>query len=258
MNIDQDRLISIANAEYSKWSYRKVPRRIDNRLSPTCEDYLRPYITNTMRVIDLGCGDGKALLNLSQNYHTGLGIDIDLPSIQKAEEARRSKDIQNVEYQQMDFPKESDRLQPESFDMVISLRGAAPDTPRSIQASLRLLRVDGMIFCEEIGEQHNWEEDEIFDENYPFNSALSATKKWRTVLGSYGVSIRIVADLYEKNVYPDIYAWFEYVCASCYKFNMSFPQPKDPRIALFAERYTQANGEVETTAHVVWVAGIKR
>jgi hypothetical protein len=52
-----------------------------------------------------------------------------------------------------------------------------------------------------------------------------------------------------------VYAWLEFQCNIWSWVGVGLPELDDARIALFAERHTIATGEIETTHHVVRVAG---
>jgi hypothetical protein len=80
----------------------------------------------------------------------------------------------------------------------------------------------------------------------------------RAAMERHGVSIRLAADIVTKWYYPDIYAWLQFQCNIWACLGIPFPEPNDHRIYLFAEQNTIATGEIETTHHVVWVAGIKQ
>lgn len=73
-----------------------------------------------------------------------------------------------------------------------------------------------------------------------------------------GVEIRIVADLFSKWIYPDVYRWFQFQCNIWNWLGEPLPAPDDPRIELFAAQNTTANGEIDTTHHVTWIGGVKR
>ena len=150
MTLDRDRIRAIADAEHSYYGTRRATVRHDGRLSR--HRRLRDgQVSPTMRVLDIGCGNGETLLEHSDCFHDGVGIDIDPAHIEMAREAKRTQGIENVEFLLLDFPREIERLQPESFDMVYSQRGM-DITPASFEAAVRLLRPDGLFFVEEIGE----------------------------------------------------------------------------------------------------------
>jgi len=255
MQIDQDRIRAILKAGHSYYGQRDV--RKDSRWFPGSWDLIASQLSPAMRVLDVGCGNGSALLEISPSFHTGLGIDNDPEHIRMAEEEKRALGVKNAEFLLLDFPGEIARLQPESFDMVFSLRGPVPETTESIQAALHLLHPDGMIFCEEIGELHDHEVRDIFKDSPPHNSTARRAEQLRAALESNGVNIRLVADVFDKWIYPDVYAWLQYQCNLWTWLGMPLPEPDDLRIARFAERNTIATGEIETTHHVVWAAGVK-
>jgi hypothetical protein len=79
----------------------------------------------------------------------------------------------------------------------------------------------------------------------------------RAALERHGVSIRLAADIVTKWYYPNIYEWLQYQCDIWAWLGVPFPDPNDDRIPLFAAQNTIATGEIETTHHVIWVAGVK-
>jgi SAM-dependent methyltransferase len=255
MAIDQDRIRAIREAEHSFYGGRDIPIRIDDRWKPYWENLFTPRLSPTMRVLDVGCGKGHFLLELSANFQSGLGIDIDPAHIQMAEERKLDQGIQNVDFRLLDYPSKVTQLDPESFDMVVSHRGPLADT-EGIRAAYQLLCTDGMLFCEEIAEHHHKEVSDVFgevskDELIPKVNAL------REILKQNGFDVRLAADVYTKWFYPDVYAWYEFICNIWTWLGIPLPEPDDPRIGLFAERNTASTGEIETTHHIAWVAGVK-
>jgi hypothetical protein len=79
----------------------------------------------------------------------------------------------------------------------------------------------------------------------------------RVAMEQNGLSVRLAADIVSKRYYLDIYAWLQFQCAIWSWLGMPLPAADDPRIAWFAERNRSTTGEIETTHHVVWVAGVK-
>jgi SAM-dependent methyltransferase len=258
MQIDQDRIRAILKAEHSYYGWRDVPIRRDDRWKPQWENLIAPQLSPTMHVLDVGCGKGHFLLELSPSFHTGLGIDNDPAHIQMAEEAKRAEGIQNVDFLLLDFPREAARLQPESFDMVVCLRGPVIDTAGGIQTAHRLLRPDGLLYCEEIAELHHKEVVEIFGDSSGGEEMIRRVDEVRALMERNRFDVRLAADFFSKWLYPDVYAWLEYICNLWTWLGIPLPEPDDPRIALFAERNTIATGEIETTHHVALVAGVKQ
>ncbi len=258
MPLDRDRIRTILEAEHSYYGYGDVPIRNDTRWYPNVTDLMAKQLSPSSRVLDVGCGNGDILLELSPSFHTGVGVDIDPKHIRMAEEAGCAQGITNVEVLVLDFPREIARLQPESFDLAFSLRGPVGDTPASILATLHLLRPEGLLLCEFIGEHHQHEVRAVFGDHSHKGQSVPTAEQLRVALGRAGVDVRLVIDLFTKWCYPDVYAWLEYQCNIWGWIGVPLPEPDDPRIGQFADRNTTVTGEIVTTHHVVRVAGVKR
>jgi SAM-dependent methyltransferase len=257
MQIDPDRIQAILKAEHSYYGKDEIPIRIDDRWMPYWQHIIVPQLSPAMRVLDVGCGKGHFLLELSTHFATGLGIDNDPEHIQMAEEAKREEGVHNVGFLLLDYPGEVGRLEPETFDMVVSLRGPLAENAESIQAARRLLCPDGLLYCEEIAELHQKEKREIFEPD-SLKETVPRVDEVKTLMEQNGFDVRLAADVFTKWFYPDVCAWPQQECDLRAWLGIPFPEADDPRIAQFAERNTTATGEIETTHHVAWVAGVKR
>jgi SAM-dependent methyltransferase len=257
MEIDRDRIQSILRAKHSFYGEDDIPIRIDRRWVPYWQHRIAPQLSPAMRVLDVGCGKGHFLLELSACFRTGLGIDNDPEHIQMAEEAKRAEGVDNVDFLLLDYPGEIARLAPASFDMVVSLRGPVAENAESIQAARRLLCPDGLLYCEEIAELHQKEKREIFDPD-SLREGTRTVDEVKLLLEQNGFDVRLAADVFTKWFYPDVYAWLQQECDLRAWLGIPFPEADDPRIAQFAEGNTIATGEIETTHHVAWVAGVRR
>ena len=82
--------------------------------------------------------------------------------------------------------------------------------------------------------------------------------EFEALMEQNGFDVRLAAEIFTKWIYPDVYAWLAYICHLWTWLGIPLPEPDDPRIGLFAERNRIATGEIETTHHVAWVAGVKR
>jgi len=107
-------------------------------------------------VIDIGCGTGEFTLEIAASASTVAGIDFSERALKKALERLQSEKTFNVEFNlsradKLPYPSES-------FDLAISRRGPAADTTESIGESYRVLRKNGEILLQEIGERdkQNW------------------------------------------------------------------------------------------------------
>ena len=120
-----------------------------------------------------------------------------------------------------------------------------------------MLKDDGILFCEMIGNLHHQEVAEVFGPGLRRNQMIRTLDQARVAMERNGVSIRIASEIVTHRYYPSIYHWLEFQCGLWAWSGGSLPSPDDPRLALFAERFTTPSGEIETTHHVVWVGGVK-
>jgi SAM-dependent methyltransferase len=256
MLLDQQRIRAILTAKHSYYGAQDIPIRKDMRWYPGASDLIVKQLSPTMRVLDVGCGNGELLLDISSYVHTGIGIDNDPEHIQLAQAAKHAHGINNVNFLLLDFPDTITQLHPESFDMLVSLRGPVPDTSQNLQAALHLLRPGGLLFCEVIAERHQHEVRGIFGDHSGRNG-ISMADQISLLMEQNGFNVRLASDVFTKWVYPDVYAWLQYQCNIWTWLGIPLPEPDDPRIGMFAEQQTIATGEIETTHHVAWVAGVK-
>lgn len=257
MELDRDRVRAILEADHSYYGTRPAGSRTDDRLAPRAPDFIASQLESDMRVLDLGCGSGATLLENSHRFASGLGIDNDPAHIALAQEASRQGDCDNVEFRLLDFLGDSSELEPESFDFVLSERGPIGYNSHGIQAALGVLRDDGVLFCEMIGDLHHQEVGEVFGHGPRRNQMIRTLDQARVAMERNGVSIRIASEIVTHRYYASIYDWLEFQCGIWAWSGGRLPSPDDPRLTLFAERYTTPSGEIETTHHVVWVGGVK-
>ncbi len=255
--LDQDRLRAILEVDHSYYGSRSAETRRDDRLNLAASGFIASQLSPDMRVLDIGCGNGETLLENSHRFASGLGVDNDPAHISLAEEALRRRGSTNVEFRLLDFLEDGHELEPESFDFAFTERGPIGYDSYGIQAALRMLRNDSLLFCEMIGILHHQEAAELFGRGLPRNQMIRTLDQARVNMERNGVSIRIASDIVTKRYYPNIYEWLQFQCGIWAWSGGPLPSPDDARLAMFADRNTTPSGEIETTHHVVWVGGVK-
>jgi SAM-dependent methyltransferase len=254
MRLDLDRIRTIIDAPHSFYGSGQAPVRNDARLHPGARDFIGTQLDPTMHVLDIGCGSGETLLVYSNRFRAGVGVDTDPAHLHLAQEAQHERAVANVEFLLLDILEMDERFEPHTFDFVISQRGPIGSAPASLQTALR---PNGLLFCELIGDLHHQETRELFDQRPRHNQMMRTNEQARVAMEQNGVSVRLAADIVSKRYYPDIYAWLQFQCAIWSWLGIPLPAADDPRFGRFAERNRTATGEIETTHHVVWVAGVK-
>lgn len=68
MKLDQNRLRTILEAEHSFYGSREAEVRRDSRLNPGTRDFIVTQLRPEMRVLDIGCGNGRTLLEHSHRF----------------------------------------------------------------------------------------------------------------------------------------------------------------------------------------------
>ena len=258
MELDRDRLRAILEAGHSYYGSHALDSRDDDRLVPSASEFIASQFGADMRVLDVGCGSGATLLENGHRFASALGVDDDPAHVRLAEEALRRSGRSNVEFRLLDFREDGWDLAAESFDFVFSERGPIGYDGYGIQAALRVLREDGLLFCEVIGNLHHQEVNALFGPTAPRHQVIRTLDEVRVAMERNGVSIRIAAETVTKRYYASVYDWLLFQCGIWAWGGGPLPSPDDPRLALFAERNTTPSGEIETTHHVVWVGGVKR
>ncbi len=260
VELEQEKLTAILEACYSYYR-RTEDSRQDDRLSPNAREFIASQLRPDMRVLDIGCGNGATLLEHCHRFASGLGVDHDPAHVGLADEALRESECTNVEFRRLDFPSDAHELEPESFDFAFTERGPIGYDCHGIQAALRVLKDDGLLFCEMIGNLHHQEVSQTFGPGQtclPHQETIRTLDQARAAMERNGVSIRIAADIVRKRYYPSIYDWLQFQCRIWTWSGKPLPSPDDVRFPLFAERNTIPSGEIETTHHVVWIGGVKR
>ena len=96
-------------------------------------------ITEGMRVLDLGCGDGTTAVPAAKRGADVLGVDIARNLVQAGNERARTLGLENLRFQEGDA-SDLHELDDDSFDLVVSIFGAM-FAPRPFDVASEMVRV---------------------------------------------------------------------------------------------------------------------
>lgn len=251
MRLDKGKLKEILSLDYSFYRGPAHESRIDSRLNPPARDFIASQFMSDMRVLDVGCGSGLTLLEHHDRFTYGVGIDNDPEHLEMAQANKKERRVSNVDFMLFPAVEIPEHLDKDSFDLVFTERGPLGGTSITIQAALFVLKPGGVIFSETIGGLHQQEIREIFGEAERANQIMSVLDQAKVAMERNGVSVRIAADIVSKRYYPDVYEWLKFQCSIWAYTDRPPPSADDPRYELFADRNTNAAGEIEIgRAHV--------
>ncbi len=145
---------------------------------PNFFEYLKKFTNKNYKILDLGCGSGELTLKLSPFFKEIVGIDPFEEYIKTAKKLKKTLGVKNVIFKVADGKKLS--FEDEYFDIVFSSRGPLSSEINFIKESFRVLKKEGLMIEETIGEKDKIELKKIFGrgQNYPNRKTkLESVKK---------------------------------------------------------------------------------
>ena len=259
MEINKNKIKEILEKYYSYYGQKKAKPFFDERLNPDVNNFIKKELKKDFKVLDVGCGDGHTLINLSKYFKIGVGIDNDKSHIDLANENRKTSKVSNVSFKlakSFELPFKEDE-----FDFVFSERGPISGSSVNIQSVLRVLKTNGLIFEETIGELDNQETNEIFHrgQQYRKYQHMNRIDEVKVLFERNGVDIRIISNLVSKIVFPDIYEWLKYQCAVWTYNEVKLPSLEEMnKIEDFFFTNKNEKDEIVITKHRIWIGGVKQ
>ena len=258
MKIDKNKIKSILEQDYSYYDQKKAKYFFDERLNPDIKSFLKKELNKDFKVLDIGCGDGHTLINFSKYFKTGIGIDNDQHHIDLAKKNKTSSKIKNVSFnlaKSFDLP-----FKDGEFDFVFSERGPISGSTVNIQSALRVLKTNGLLFEETVGELDNQETNEIFHrgQQYRKYQHMNRIDEVKVLFERNGVDIRVISNLISKIVFPNIYEWLKYQCAVWTYNEVKLPTLEEMnKIEDFFLTNKNDKDEILNTKHRIWIGGVK-
>ncbi len=127
-----------------------------------------------IRVLDAGCGRGKALLLMAERFPDSefVGYDLSEDAVRFARDAAAERDLTNVRFETRDLSDFDDTAEPAAFDLVTTFDAVHDQAkPLSLLKGIhRTLRPDGVYLAQDIhGSSHHLE-----DREHPMGAILYA------------------------------------------------------------------------------------
>ena len=212
---------------------------------PQTGPLLAQALSGRRRVLDVGCGDGRTLLDCSPTFDHGIGYDESVYALEAARADAVSRNITNVEFirgKAVNLPFDD-----EHFDFVYTERGPLGHADSTLEEAMRVLEPGGRIFVE----TGAWTGGS--------RTALTNLEEERDRFERFGVKLEILASRIEQQRFADIYTWFEMQCTVARYFE------KDPPFEIADDEtllgmVAEAGGDdrvVVRPYHTIWVGGTK-
>ncbi|GAB3917666.1 hypothetical protein GCM10027613_18410 [Microlunatus endophyticus] len=207
-------------------------------------------------MLDVGCGSGATILSHADRLGSAVGIDTDADHVRLARRALSASGHTNVRFEQLGFEQATGPDWDDRFDLVICERGPIGYSAESVRVAIRLLKPEGALLVEMIGDLHHQEVAAAWGtrRRQPVNALDTVT----VAFDRCDLDIRVAANLITRRFYPDVYEWLKFQCSIWAWSGRPLPEPDDPGLQRFVDRSADNTGRVVTTHHVVVVGGVKR
>jgi len=207
-------------------------------LVPDTCNVLRQAFAGSDRALDVGCGDGRTLLDNADLFGRGTGIDESTDHmVAMAIRARDARGIYNVDFQSakaINLP-----FTDSTFDMVFTERGPIGHSDETLEEALRVLQRGGLIFVETSGS---------------FDTLAVEKRRFET----HGVRLQTLAARRHTLVFPDFYSFLKRQCSVWVYMGEDLPSPDDEdRFEAMLFESIDTSGCIMLPCETIWVAGSK-
>jgi 2-polyprenyl-3-methyl-5-hydroxy-6-metoxy-1,4-benzoquinol methylase len=124
---------------------------------------LRDRLTGGIRVLDAGCGRGRALTRLAELFPNSrfVGLDLSVEAIDYARAEAAKKGLTNIEFNAVDLSDFDQNADPEAFDFITTFDAIHDQAKplRVLKGIHRALKPDGVYLMQDIGGTSHLEND---------------------------------------------------------------------------------------------------
>lgn len=177
MNDHHDDFYRKNSKKFGKYEFHGQGKLVQGE-QPNFFEYLKKHVNKNFKVLDLGCGSGELTLKLSPYFKEIIGVDPFGDYIKTAKQQKKNDNIKNVIFRIADGKRLP--FKNEHFDMIFSSRGPLSADIDFMNEGSRVLKKDGIMLEETIGEKDKIELKKIFGrgQNYPIQETkLNSVKK---------------------------------------------------------------------------------
>jgi ubiquinone/menaquinone biosynthesis C-methylase UbiE len=153
--------------QFSRYKFKSGAKVVAGN-KPVFFKLLIKNIKKDFVVLDLGCGSGELTIQVSRYCKKIIGVDCFVDYIKTANKDKKNQNIENVLFKIQDGRKLS--FKDETFDVVYSSRGPVSANSFFFKEALRVLKKNGLLIEETIGETDKIELKKIFNrgQNFPY------------------------------------------------------------------------------------------
>jgi SAM-dependent methyltransferase len=139
--------MNLDNFKFYDWIFKTMPMRWDNKGLPQPTDtiiieLLKPYWNKKIKIIDLGCGNGRTIDFIYRPEWIIYGVDYVPQAVKEARKNLRNKAI--IKLEDMTHTSFNDK----EFDIVLAVGSFEHIEPLTFAEPKRLVKDDGLVIIE--------------------------------------------------------------------------------------------------------------
>lgn len=201
MNNQYDDFYKKSSKKFKKYEFHGQGKLVSGE-KPDFFEYIKKFANKNFKVLDIGCGSGELTLKLTPFFKGIIGVDPFDDYINTAQKQKNETNIKNVIFRVADgknLPFEE-----ENFDIVFSSRGPLSADIDFIRESFRVLKKEGLMIEETIGEKDKIELKQIFGRGQGYPAQETKLESVQKLLKQSGMKLIESKYFMFYQVYPSI------------------------------------------------------
>lgn len=232
--------------KYNRYKFKSKAKLIRGD-KPDFFKLLSKNINKNTVVLDLGCGSGELTIRLAKYCKKIIGIDCCVEYINTALKDKNDKKIKNVIFKIMDARKM--KFKNNSFDLIYSSRGPLSANSKFLKESIRVLKKEGILVEETIGETDKIELKKIFKRGQNFPYSIKKQESVKNLLNKFKMDLFYLKDFVYYQKFPSLNSVKRTLERAPIIPNFNFEKDKD-RLLEVGKLYK--NNGIILRAHRLW------